>query len=96
MGQVIPFDHLGAVLRVDDPPNRGEQLSFTDLLERDLVGLEGSNTLTRLLEAKAANLMRPLALRVRCEVSRPYAEPSRHGSASAYYRCMRRAASPKR
>ena len=39
-------------------------LAFTDLLERDLVGLEGSSTLTRLLEAKAASLMRPIALRV--------------------------------
>jgi DNA-binding transcriptional LysR family regulator len=56
-------DQLAAVLR-DDDPNCGDQLSFTDLLERDLVGLEGGSTLTRLLEAQAASLMQPMALRV--------------------------------
>jgi DNA-binding transcriptional LysR family regulator len=39
-------------------------VAFEDLLERDLVGLEGSSTLTRLLIAQASNLMRPMALRV--------------------------------
>ena len=34
------------------------------LLERDFVGLEGGSTLTRLLEAQAAALLRPMALRV--------------------------------
>lgn len=56
-------DQLAAVLREDDP-QAGTTLAFTDLLERDLVGLEGSSTLTRLLEAHAASLMRPIALRV--------------------------------
>ena len=62
---VCPYrsDQLAAVLRADDP-YCGDQLSFFDLIERDLVGLEGSSTLTRLLEAKAASLMRPIALRV--------------------------------
>lgn len=56
-------DRLAAVLREDDP-QAGADLAFTDLLERDLVGLEGSSTLTRLLEAHAASLTRPMALRV--------------------------------
>lgn len=56
-------DRLAAVLRDDDAP-AGDGLTFADLLERDLVGLEGGSTLTRLLEANAARLMRPMALRV--------------------------------
>lgn len=56
-------DQLAAVLREDDPYG-GDRLSFNQLLERDLVGLEGGSTLTRLMEAKAAGLMRPIALRV--------------------------------
>ena len=56
-------DRLAAVVRADDPLNR-EEVAFEDLLERDLVGLEGSSTLTRLLIAQASNLMRPMALRV--------------------------------
>jgi DNA-binding transcriptional LysR family regulator len=56
-------DRLAAVVRADDRLNR-EDVAFEDLLERDLVGLEGSSTLTRLLIAQASNLMRPMALRV--------------------------------
>jgi DNA-binding transcriptional LysR family regulator len=56
-------DQLAAVLR-DDDPGLGDRVSFADLLERDLVGLEGSSTLTRLMEAQATSLMRPIALRV--------------------------------
>lgn len=56
-------DQLAAIVREDDPAGAGG-LAFDDLLERDLVGLEGSSTLTRLLEAQAAALMRPMALRV--------------------------------
>ncbi len=56
-------DRLAAVLR-DDDPQGGTSLCFADLLERDLVGLEGGSTLTRLLEARAARLVRPIALRV--------------------------------
>lgn len=56
-------DHLAAVLRADDPLD-GESIAFADLLERDLVGLEGSSTLTRLLTAQAVQQMRPMALRV--------------------------------
>lgn len=57
-------DQLAAVMRADDPLVAQDRLTFADLLERDLVGLEGSSTLTRLLEAQAATLMRPMALRV--------------------------------
>ncbi len=56
-------DQLAAVVRADDPLD-GESVAFGDLLERDLVGLEGSSTLTRLLAAQAVNQMRPMALRV--------------------------------
>lgn len=56
-------DRLAAVLRADDPLDE-PAVAFADLLERDLVGLEGSSTLTRLLTAKAAGLLRPMALRV--------------------------------
>jgi DNA-binding transcriptional LysR family regulator len=56
-------DHLSAVMRADDPLE-GEQIAFAELLERDLVGLEGSSTLTRLITAQAAAQMKPMALRV--------------------------------
>lgn len=56
-------DQFAVVLRSDDelakPP-----LCFNDLLDRDIVGLEGSAALTRLLSAQAAALQRPIALRV--------------------------------
>ena len=70
-------DQLAAVLRNDDVLERldevperpdealeGPSVAFADLLGRDLVGLEGGSTLTRLLTAQAAQLMRPMALRV--------------------------------
>lgn len=56
-------DRLSAVLR-DDDGLHGDAVAFADLLDRDLVGLEGGSTLTRLLEAHATQLMRPMALRV--------------------------------
>lgn len=56
-------DRLSVVLRADDPLTL-EQVAFADLLDRDLVGLEGGSTLTRLLTARAAELMRPMPLRV--------------------------------
>jgi DNA-binding transcriptional LysR family regulator len=56
-------DRLAAVVRDDDALQKAE-IAFEDLLERDLVGLEGSSTLTRLLAAQASGLMRPMALRV--------------------------------
>jgi DNA-binding transcriptional LysR family regulator len=56
-------DQLAAVMRADDPI-AGDTVAFADLLERDLVGLEGSTTLTRLLAAQAAQQTSPMALRV--------------------------------
>jgi DNA-binding transcriptional LysR family regulator len=56
-------DQLAAVLPRDDPLAAGP-VRFEDLLERDLVGLEGGTTLTRLLSTQAAALQRPIALRV--------------------------------
>jgi DNA-binding transcriptional LysR family regulator len=63
---VAPYRHdqLAVVMRADDPLAASMPLAFADLLDRDLVGLEGSSTLTRLLQAHAAELMRPMALRV--------------------------------
>jgi DNA-binding transcriptional LysR family regulator len=66
---VAPYRHdqLAVVMRSDDPlaaPDAQRPLAFADLLERDLVGLEGGSALTRLLESHAAQLMRPMALRV--------------------------------
>lgn len=56
-------DQLAAVVRADDALS-GETIAFADLLDRDLVGLEGSSTLTRLLAAHATQLLRPMTLRV--------------------------------
>jgi DNA-binding transcriptional LysR family regulator len=56
-------DRLAAVARADDAP-AGDSVAFADLLERDLVGLEASSSLTRLLQAQASHLMRPMPLRV--------------------------------
>ena len=56
-------DQLAAVIR-DDDPIQGDTLPFQALLERDLVGLEGGSTLTRLLAEQAVRHERPMALRV--------------------------------
>ncbi len=56
-------DRLAAILPADDVLS-GENVAFEELLERDLVGLEGSSTLTRLLTAQATQALRPMALRV--------------------------------
>jgi DNA-binding transcriptional LysR family regulator len=56
-------DQLAAVLLHDDPIC-ASAIPFTDLIERDLVGLEGGSTLTRLLTAQAEVHMRTMALRV--------------------------------
>ncbi len=56
-------DRLAAVLLQDDPLD-GESIPFSDLIERDLVGLEGGSTLTRLLTAQAELQMQTMALRV--------------------------------
>ncbi len=56
-------DRLAAVLLQDDSLD-GESIPFSDLIERDLVGLEGGSTLTRLLTAQAELQMQTMALRV--------------------------------
>jgi DNA-binding transcriptional LysR family regulator len=56
-------DQLAAILLKDDPLD-GETIPFSDLIERDLVGLEGGSTLTRLLTAQAELQMQTMALRV--------------------------------
>ena len=57
-------DHPAAVMRGDDVRAASDSVAFADLIEPDLVGLEGSSRLTRLLSAQAAQLLRPMALRV--------------------------------
>ena len=63
---VAPYRHdrLAVVMCNDDALAAQSPLAFADILERDLVGLEGGSTLTRLLEAQAAVLLHPMALRV--------------------------------
>lgn len=56
-------DRLAALLPMDDPLE-GTTVPFADLVERDLVGLEASSTLTRLLTSKAELQMQAMALRV--------------------------------
>ncbi len=56
-------DQLAAVLRDDDELAR-PPITFSDLLDRDIVGLESGSLITRLLSAQAAALQRPIALRV--------------------------------
>jgi len=67
----VPYriDRLAAVMRRDDPiladsSQSAENIAFSQILERDLVGLEGSSSLTRLLTAQADTYRRPMALRV--------------------------------
>lgn len=61
----LPYrsDRLAAVMRDDQALGRTE-IGFVDLLDYDLVGLEESSSLTRLLVAQATHLMRPMPLRV--------------------------------
>jgi hypothetical protein len=56
-------DQLAAVLKQDDILNT-EKVEFSELLERDLIGLEAGSSLTRLLTNQAAQYMHPIALRV--------------------------------
>ncbi|MEY3637622.1 MAG: HTH-type transcriptional regulator GltC [Pseudomonadota bacterium] len=56
-------DQLAAVLKADDVLN-AKKVEFSELLERDLIGLEAGSTLTRLLTEQAAQYMHPMALRV--------------------------------
>ena len=56
-------DQLAAVLTHDDVL-KTETVEFSELLERDLIGLEAGSTLTRLLTNQAAQYMHPMALRV--------------------------------
>jgi DNA-binding transcriptional LysR family regulator len=59
-------DRLAAVTRSDHPLAAGDRttVAFVDVLDHDLVGLEGGSSLTRLLTEKAAERIKPMALRV--------------------------------
>jgi DNA-binding transcriptional LysR family regulator len=57
-------DQLAVVMRVDDSIAKQKKLAFSDLADRDLVGLESGSTLTRLIAEQAQALERPMALRV--------------------------------
>jgi len=67
-------------------------VSFTDLLEHDLVGLEGGSTLTRLLESHATELLKPWRCGCRCAASRRCAARSKPVWASGCCRCRPHAA----
>lgn len=60
----LPYrcDRLAAVMR-EDQDFAADEIAFVDLLDHDLVGLEESSSLTRLLVAQAAHLMRPMPMR---------------------------------
>ena len=92
---VAPYRHdqLAVVMRNDDVLAGQTPLHFAELLARDLVGLEGRSTLTRLLQAQAALLLRPMRCACRCAASKWCAAPSRRSSASACCRWPPRAAS---
>jgi len=61
--QAYRTDQLAAVL-VHSDVLEGPQIKFSDLFERDLVGLEAGSTLTRLLTEQAELQMHTMALRV--------------------------------
>lgn len=56
-------DRLAAIVRRDSPV-RGKSVSFLSLLDHDLVGLDASTSITRVLSDKAAAAQRRLRLRV--------------------------------
>jgi DNA-binding transcriptional LysR family regulator len=56
-------DRLAAIVRRDSPV-RGRSVSFLSLLDHDLVGLEASTSITRLLSDKATDAQRHLRLGV--------------------------------
>jgi DNA-binding transcriptional LysR family regulator len=60
----VPYRHDQLAAVGLESSNLPERVSFSELLDHDLVGLEGGSTLTRLLEAKATSLIKPMALRV--------------------------------
>ena len=85
-------DRLAAVMHNDIAP-QAQTVAFGDLLEHDLVGLEGSSTLT----APAHRAIGPAAAAhdaamCRCAASRPCAARWKRGWASACCRWRRRAA----
>lgn len=64
--QTYPFrqDRFVVVTAADHPLARRRSLTFAEVLDYDLVGLERSSSLQRFLTAKAAREGRPLKLRV--------------------------------
>jgi DNA-binding transcriptional LysR family regulator len=57
-------DHIAALLRVDHPLATQEPFSFSDVLDYDLIGLEGSANLMKLLTMEASVLGKAMKLRV--------------------------------
>jgi DNA-binding transcriptional LysR family regulator len=57
-------DHIAALFRSDHPLARKEPFSFSDVLDYDLIGLEGSANLMKLLTMEATNLEKTMKLRV--------------------------------
>lgn len=57
-------DHLAALFRSDHPLAHKDNFSFSDVLDYDLIGLEGSANLMKLLTMEATNLGKTMKLRV--------------------------------
>jgi DNA-binding transcriptional LysR family regulator len=61
----LPYrsDRLAAVVR-DDDALRADKVSFSELIDRDFVALEGGSSLTRLLTASGEQSFNPVTIRV--------------------------------
>jgi len=57
-------DHIAALFRSDHPLANKELFCFSDVLDYDLIGLEGSANLMKLLTMEASNLGKAMKLRV--------------------------------
>lgn len=62
---VLPYrsDRLAIVVREDDEL-QAESVSFSELMDRDFVALEGGSSLTKLLTASGEQLFNPVTVRV--------------------------------
>lgn len=57
-------DHLAALFRADHPLAKKKSIEFSDVLDYELIGLEASANLMKLLTMEASNLEKTMKLRV--------------------------------
>jgi DNA-binding transcriptional LysR family regulator len=64
--EIHPYrsDRIAVVMRGDNPLATSEAFSYDDVLEHDVVALEGGSSMMRLLSAQAAVAEKPLRLRI--------------------------------